>query len=215
MQQLLLFDEIQKPLAVKSAKRSGGSSNPIIFRDYESYMAKFQQGCEKTTDDTYTPADVYDAVVDYVRSIYDMTDKEILRPFYPGGDYEHAEYPENGVVIDNPPFSIFTHICKFYTKSGIPFFLFGPGMTIGQVLRFCSVVTIGCNLRFHNGATINCNFATNLLGDVAITSSCSLTERLLACDSQKNKESKTKKRYSYPAEVLSISDFQIMSNGGG
>ena len=32
----------------------GGSQNPIVFHDYESYIAKFQEK-EKTTDDTYTP----------------------------------------------------------------------------------------------------------------------------------------------------------------
>ena len=34
----------------------GGSQNPIVFHDYESYIAKFQEK-EKTTDDTYTPPD--------------------------------------------------------------------------------------------------------------------------------------------------------------
>jgi hypothetical protein len=88
------------------AKRTpkGGSSNPIVFHDYESYIAKFREQA-KTTDDTYTPPDVYEAVVKYVGTIYDLTDKVILRPFYPGGDYRNAEYPEDGVVIDNPPFS--------------------------------------------------------------------------------------------------------------
>ena len=99
-QQLNLFgeEEIEKP---KPKRPSGGSQNPIVFNDYESYVAKFQDSGPKTTDDTYTPRDVYEAVLNYVGTIYDLTDKVILRPFYPGGDYEHAEYPENGVVIDN------------------------------------------------------------------------------------------------------------------
>lgn len=71
-----------------------------------------------------------------------MEGKEILRPFYPGGDYEHAEYPEDGVVIDNPPFSMFTKICKFYSERRIPFFIFGPGLTIFSCLKYCSVVVV-------------------------------------------------------------------------
>lgn len=113
-------------------KRTGGSNNPIVFNDYESFVAKFTDKA-KTTDDCYTPQDVYEAVVEYVKSIHDMTGKLILRPFFPGGDYENAEYPENGVVIDNPPFSIFTKICRWYSEKNIPFFLFGPGLTIGQI----------------------------------------------------------------------------------
>ena len=116
-EQLSLFgdDDLMNKRVVRA---SGGSGNPIIFRDYESYIAKFADK-EKTTDDTFTPPDVYDAVVKYVSSVYDMEGKVILRPFYPGGDYENAEYPENGVVIDNPPFSIFTNICKFYKAYNI------------------------------------------------------------------------------------------------
>ena len=158
----------------KKQRLKGGSQNPIVFHDYESFVAKFQNK-EKTTDDTYTPPEVYDAVLAYVRSIYPMEGKEILRPFYPGGDYEHAEYPEDGVVIDNPPFSMFTKICKFYSERRIPFFLFGPGLTIFSCLKYCSAVVVASQIRFHNGAVVKCNFATNLLGDVLVTISPELS----------------------------------------
>lgn len=83
----------------------------------------------------------------YVDKVYPLKGKTILRPFYPGGDYEHAEYLDKGIVIDNPPFSIFTSIVRFYTIRGIPFFLFGPGLTIGSVFPFCTAVIVGkCNL---------------------------------------------------------------------
>ena len=138
MRQATLFNIDEVPTAVRRSPK-GGSGNPIVFHDYESYVAKFQNK-EKTTDDTYTPPDVYDAVLHYVGTIYDMKGKEVLRPFYPGGDYRHAVYPDDGVVVDNPPFSIFTEICKFYSEAKIPFFLFGPGLTIFSALRYCSVV---------------------------------------------------------------------------
>ena len=104
----IFYDEPPK----RRRRPTGGSGNPIVFHDYESYVAKFADK-EKTTDDTYTPQDVYEAVVAYVDSIHPLAGKEVLRPFYPGGDYENADYPDDGVVIDNPPFSIFTQICKF------------------------------------------------------------------------------------------------------
>ena len=74
----------------KQKRLKGGSQNPIVFHDYESYVAKFREG-PKTTDDAYTPKDVYEAVLQYVGEVYDMTGKQVIRPFYPGGDYENAE----------------------------------------------------------------------------------------------------------------------------
>jgi len=194
----------------KKQRLKGGSQNPIVFHDYESFVAKFQNK-EKTTDDTYTPPDIYDAVLNYVRSIYSMEGKEVLRPFYPGGDYEHAEYPEDGVVIDNPPFSMFTKICKFYSERRIPFFLFGPGLTIFSCLKYCSAVVVASQIRFHNGAVVKCNFATNLLGDVLVTISPELSEAIAACPSQNQKVNLPK--YRYPEELLSVSDLQTMAKG--
>ena len=144
----------------KSSSRKGGSGNPIVFHDYDGFVAKFQNK-EKTTDDTYTPQDIYEAVLAYVRTIYPMDVKEILRPFYPGGDYERAEYPENGVVIDNPPFSIFKKICRFYSERKIPFFIFGPGLTIFSCLEYCSAVVVAPSIEFSNGAIIKCGFAAS------------------------------------------------------
>jgi len=50
-EQLLLFNEEElKPKVKRPAKVSGNSQNPIIFRDYDSYVAKFTAK-EKTTDE--------------------------------------------------------------------------------------------------------------------------------------------------------------------
>ena len=209
MRQATLFNIDEVPTAVRRSPK-GGSGNPIVFHDYESYVAKFQNK-EKTTDDTYTPPDVYDAVLHYVGTIYDMKGKEVLRPFYPGGDYRHAVYPDDGVVIDNPPFSIFTEICKFYSEAKIPFFLFGPGLTIFSALKYCSVVVISRTITFSNGAKIKCNFATNLIGDTWVTTAVALDRALEKCKSQDNVKKLTK--YSYPCELLSVSDFQKISRG--
>lgn len=211
IKELWLSDEFKPTKAnIKKKRISGGSQNPIVFHDYDSYIAKFQKN-NKTTDDTYTPKDIYEAVLNYVRSIYPMEGKEVLRPFYPGGDYEHAEYQEDGVVIDNPPFSMFTKICKFYSENNIPFFIFGPGLTIFSCLKYCSAVIVASHIRFSNGAIVKCNFATNLLSDILVTISPELSEAIAACPSQNQKVNLTK--YRYPEELLSVSDFQTMAKG--
>ena len=60
MNQLTLFTDAEMGgIARPRAKRpTGGSANPIIFHDYDSFVAKFKDN-PKTTDDTFTPKDVY------------------------------------------------------------------------------------------------------------------------------------------------------------
>lgn len=84
--------------------------------EYAAFVEKFVP--KKTTDECYTPALVYEAVRGWAIERYGLQGREIVRPFYPGGDYEHEEYPEGCVVIDNPPFSIISKICAFYQKKG-------------------------------------------------------------------------------------------------
>ena len=81
------------------------AKNKEKFYDYDGFVEKFKP--KKTTDDCYTPPEVYDIVLKHVREKYNIADDvPIVRPFYPGGDYENYDYPE-GCVVDNPPFSIF------------------------------------------------------------------------------------------------------------
>lgn len=70
---------------------------------YEEFVDKFKP--KKTTDDCYTPEGVYDAVREWVASEYGINASDIVRPFYPGGDYRAQDYTGK-VVVDNPPFSI-------------------------------------------------------------------------------------------------------------
>ena len=182
-----------------------------MFRDYESFIAKFADN-PKTTDDCFTPRDVYEAVVEYVGTVIDMTDKQILRPFFPGGDYENAEYPDDGVVIDNPPFSIFTKCCAFYTMHHIPFFLFGPGLTIASCCKYCTAVIINDQIVFENGAKVKCNFASNLFGDTMIMTAPLLNDLIASSPSQNVKANLAK--YRYPDEILSVSDMQTICRGG-
>lgn len=99
-----------------------GIKKKNLFTDYDGFVEKFE--AKKTTDDCYTPDDVYAVVLNHVNSIIDISNKKIIRPFYPGGDYEGIEYPDDCIVVDNPPFSIITKICKFYILNDIDFFSF-------------------------------------------------------------------------------------------
>ncbi len=193
-------------------KPTGGSQNPIVFKDYASFVKKFSEGNAKTTDDCYTPKDVYESVVEYVSTITDMSSKVILRPFYPGGDYINAEYPDDGIVIDNPPFSIFSKVVRFYSYEQIPFFLFGPGMTIASCCKYCTAVIVGDQITFSNGAMVRCNFASNLYGDTMITTAPLLGDLITRCESQKPKNPLPS--FEYPDELLSVSDMQSIARNG-
>ena len=91
---------------------------------YEEFVEKFKP--KKTTDDCYTPPSVYAVIRDWACDEYNIDPAKIVRPFYPGGDYEHYDYPEDAVVLDNPPFSILSSICTFYLNRDIPFFFVCP-----------------------------------------------------------------------------------------
>ena len=94
---------------------------------YEQFVEKFKP--KKTTDDCYTPPLVYEAVKGWACREYGIDPARVVRPFWPGGDYERFEYPEGCAVIDNPPFSILSAICAFYIDRDVPFLLFAPSLT--------------------------------------------------------------------------------------
>ena len=146
--QLTLFNEIVvKPKEGDPA----GRSRDEVFNDYDGFLDKFQ--AKKTTDDCYTPAPVYDAILDFVKTLTPLDGRPIVRPFYPGGDFVNYEYPENCVVIDNPPFSILSQIVRFYSAHNVPFFLFGPSLTLFTA-QDCDVTYIiaDSDIIYENGA---------------------------------------------------------------
>lgn len=71
--------------------------------DYGAFVEKFKP--KKTTDDCYTPPAVYETIKDWACREYDIDPSKVVRPFYPGGDYERFDYSGGAVVVDNPPFS--------------------------------------------------------------------------------------------------------------
>ena len=135
-------------------------------REYEAFVDKFKEA--KTTDDCYTPPEIYDEIASWVAEEYGYQREKFLRPFKPGGDYQREEYPEGCAVVDNPPFSILAQIVDWYLWKDVPFFLFGPTLTIIGLLRKhsrknrCCVVLIGNQITYENGATVQTSYITNM-----------------------------------------------------
>ena len=59
---------------------------------YDRFVEKFK--AKKTTDDCYTPANVYEAVAEFVAKEYGLDRGRFVRPFYPGGDYQRFDYAQ-------------------------------------------------------------------------------------------------------------------------
>lgn len=171
---------------------------------YEEFVEKFKP--KKTTDDCYTPPEIYEVIAEYVASEYNLSRSSFVRPFYPGGDFENYCYPEGAVVVDNPPFSIFTKILKFYQSRGIPFFLFCNALTsLGAVAGVKGVTLIapsgnGSNITYENGANVRTYFATNLEPENLVRVDLRLGEMLDNVLGHK----KSLRRYNYPDAILTI-----------
>ena len=179
--------------------------------NYEEFVEKFKP--KKTTDDCYTPPKVYDAVLNWVRKNI-IGDSPVVRPFYPGGDYENYDYLEGSVVVDNPPFSIFSQICDFYVARNIPFFLFAPGMT--SIRDNVTFIGIGVTITYENGACVNSSFVTNMLDDLACTTAPTLYEAVKKANDENMKEKKRKilAKLSFPDNVLRSAELNTMSRAG-
>ena len=174
-----------------------------LFDDYEGFVGKFK--AKKTTDDCYTPSEVYNCVLRYVSQKCNIKGAEIVRPFYPGGDYENFEYPEGCIVVDNPPFSILSKIARFYMEKGIGFFLFAPHMTLFSARVECCRIVVGASVIYENGACVRTSFMSNLFEDVAIMSDPSLYKELEKINVLKKANLP---KYKYPNEVLTVSAMQ-------
>lgn len=177
------------------------------FNDYDSFVEKFKP--KKTTDDCYTPPQIYEAVKNYVVDTYGLAGREIVRPFYPGGDYESFDYPAGGVVIDNPPFSIISQICKDYAKWGIDFFLFAPHLTNFNIPA--NHVICGINIEYENGAKVATSFVTSF-GDHKAETAPELYRILVII--QKSEFVKKLPKYKYPAELLTVNDMEKLCRAG-
>ena len=208
IKQLDLFGEEVRPKA-KYVQGQFGKD------DYGEFTEKFK--AKLTTDDCYTPVEVYEAVLGWLREKVDLSGANIVRPFWPGGDYEAYDYKEDDVVVDNPPFSILAGILRFYQGRGIRFFLFGPQLTLFSSSSSSSLTYIpcACAVEYANGAKVNTGFISNLFGDVFAMSAPDLRKRIKeAQEKAKNNGSVSLPRYEYPPEVLTSSMLGYLSTHG-
>lgn len=191
-----------------AAKKKGMRKN-TLFNDYDAFVKKFEP--KMTTDDCYTPEPVYAAVLEWVREQVDITDCNIVRPFYPGGDYENYDYHADDVVIDNPPFSIISKIMRFYVARGIRFFLFAPHLTLFNIRVISTKIVCSADLIYENGANMRTSFISNMFGDIGIMTASELKQRI---ESVNKKPTKTLPKYRYPDNVITISMFDGILSAG-
>ena len=187
--------------SAEDAKHFWGDDEGEENAEYDEFVDKFKP--KKTTDDCYTPENIYACVKDWAVERYGLEGAEIVRPFFPGGDFEHYDYPDNCVVIDNPPFSILSSICRFYEEHGIRYFLFAPGLTLFSINSGkCNYLPAGVSIVYENGANISTSFVTNL-GEYKLEISPDLYEQLSA-ENQKNLSELTADipNYVYPDHVV-------------
>ena len=183
--------------------------------EYNEFLEKFE--IKKTTDDCYTPDGVYDAVADWVTEKYGYKREQMIRPFYPGGDYQNEKYPEGCCVVDNPPFSILSEIRAWYKEHGIKYFLFAPMASCiggGTRVQDCSV-TVGVAVIYENKAAVPTSFVTNLEPDYLI-----ITEPRLRAAVQKEADKYAERfknplpKYTYPSCVITAAMGAYLSKYG-
>nr|DAO99581.1 MAG TPA: DNA N-6-adenine-methyltransferase [Caudoviricetes sp.] len=185
-------------------------------KTYDEFVEKFKP--RKTTDDCYTPPSIYAVVRGWACKEYGIDPDKIVRPFYPGEDYERFNYPEGAVVLDNPPFSILSKICTFYLDRGIPFFLFAPSLTCfsGQAI-FMQMNHLVCdaNIVYENGAVVKTSFVTSYGGDIVAQTAPKLTALINAESEQLRKKTvKELPKYTYPDHVISPAIMQRYAHYG-
>lgn len=176
-------------------------------QEYRDFVEKFKP--KKTTDDCYTPPNVYEAVLDWVVAEYGVDRDKAVRPFWPGGDFEGFDYSGGKVVVDNPPFSIVSRICRWYCDRGVGFFLFAPHLTNFSTGRkspeLCHVM-VDLKLTYENGATVPTSFVTNLDPAWHVRSAPDLHRALAEADKENKRKGKVElPRYVYPHDVVTAS----------
>lgn len=167
--------------------------------EYNEFVDKFKP--KKTTDDCYTPDNVYDAVAAWVSQEYEIDRSDMVRPFYPGGDYRSEDYAPGCCVVDNPPFSILSEIERFYQENGVRFFLFAPTLTMFSRVDGVCYIPCGANVTYENGAEVGTSFVTNLEVDLIVRTAPALAAAMRQAN-EANLGKKQLLKYSYPPEVI-------------
>ena len=191
--------------------------NNFLFHDYDGFVEKFKP--KKTTDDCFTPPEVYDAVLDWLAARADLAGKEIVRCFYPGMDYKTFDYPDGCVVVDNPPFSILAEILRNFDNWGVRYFLFAPHLTLFSTDsgNTRTHIVVDFRIRYDNGALVNTGFITNLpefskyriIGSYALKRAIEEVQK-----TAKEKDKKILPVYKYPDNLVTVSSIANIINAG-
>ena len=184
---------------------------------YQAFVDKFKDA--KTTDDCYTPPEIYDAIADWVAAEYGIGREHFMRPFKPGGDYQAEEYPEGCAVVDNPPFSILAQIVDWYIARRVPFFLFGPTLTLLGLMKrperkpHICVILIGAPITYENGAEVQTSFVTSM-DSYAVRIEAGLRSEIERINTALLKEGKKElPKYVYPDHILTGKDYRLGKYG--
>lgn len=186
-------------------------------QQYQAFVDKFKDA--KTTDDCYTPPAIYEAIAEWVAAEYGIERSRFLRPFRPGGDYQAEEYPDGCAVVDNPPFSILAQIVDWYLARNIPFFLFGPTLTLLGLMkkperksRIC-ILLLGNPITYENGADVQTSYVTSM-DRYAVRIEAGLRAKLERINNALLKEGKKElPKYTYPKYILTGKDYRLAKWG--
>ena len=210
----LTDEEIEKKMREFREKLDSGEIREED-EEYQAFLEKFQ--AKKTTDDCFTPDVVYTAVAEWVATKYGIKRKDMVRPFYPGGDYQKENYPKGAVVVDNPPFSILSQILTFYKENGIKFFLFAPTLTLFSSSSSSAVaLPCGVAITYENGASVNTSFLTNLeSASIRLRSEPSLYRAVKKANDENLREMRKElPKYSYDHHIITAPFIGALSRLG-
>ena len=175
--------------------------------EYDAFLDKFET--KKTTDDCYTPANVFEAVTAWVCAEYGVDRASFVRPFWPDGDFETFDYPAGCIVMDNPPFSIRAQILDFYLSRGVRFFLFSPALTLLTKHMDVTHIAVGATITYENGAEVPTSFVTNLEPGVLLRTAPELLQTITRANRENLREIKAQvPKYKYPDEVVTAAIVQ-------
>ena len=183
-------------------------------KTYEEFVEKFKP--KRTTDDCMTPPEIYEIVKDWACGRYQIDPAVIVRPFWPGGDYENYDYSVGCVVLDNPPFSLLSKICRFYLDRGIKFFLFAPSLTCLSTDLSINHIICDTAIEYENGARVRTSFVTNLGdGEMVMESAPDLSLWINeAVDELRARKVKKLPKYEYPDHVITSARMQYYARHG-
>ena len=96
-----------------------------------------------------------------------------------------------------------SEILKFYSERGIPFFLFGPHLTLFSSSSSATAICTGVPVIYENGASVNTSFLTNMEGDVRFRSAPDLYKAVSEAVVETQREKKRElPKYQYDRHVV-------------